>query len=331
MLSGDLTTMSLADVLQWADATSASGTLVLERPTGTVWFRLQQRTLVAMRQPDVRSVALSQLDLENQPHPTDPLPQGIVAVEALYDEFLDSEATFRFESDFDAADDEVIELSLWIPEAVMEGMRHKDEWPDISALYPTDAAHMHRAEGPTPATFTVLQQAILHCAELGVSLADARLSLGLSRPGLLRGVENLRRLGLVIVDGAPVGGNLTDKLINQATLLLRERQFSEATHVFAALLSADPGSARIKALLREAEREQVAFLYERVPAEAVVQRTPRLQSIKNLSRSDREVIEHLNDRWDVSTVVLASRLREVETLKSLDKLHRMEAVSLVLR
>jgi hypothetical protein len=234
-------------------------------------------------------------------------------------------------TEFDPADDEVVELDLWIPEAVMEGMRHKDEWPDIAALYPNDSARMHRAEGPTLPSMTRLQQAVLHCGELGITLSDARLSLGLSRPGLLRAVENLRRLGLLIVDGAPVGGNLTDKLINQATVLLRERQFTEATHVFAALLSADPGSERIKRLLREAEREQVAFLYDRVPAEAVVKRTPRLQAVKNLSRSDREVMEHLNDRWDVSTVVLASRLREVETLKSLDKLHRMEAVQLVMR
>lgn len=318
--------MSLADILQWADATGMTGTLLIERATGVSWVRIEGRSLVAMRRPDVRSVPVAQLHPELSHLDAPPLPDAQVAVEAFYDQFLDGEADFRFHRDYDAGQDESVSLSVWLPEVVMEGLRHKDEWPRITELYATDSARLHRAHAPSVAGLSVTQEAILYCADGELSLSDARLCLGLSRPALLRNVDSVRRLGLVVVDGAPQGGNLTDKLINQATQLLRQQQFAEAAHVFGSLLSADPGSARIKRLLREAEREQVEYLYARVPQSAVVKRLPRLQQIRQLSRADRLVVEQLNDRWDVATVVLASPLREVETLKSLDKLHRMEGV-----
>ena len=330
MLSGDLKTMSLADVLQWADANSVSGTLVIERPTGEVCIRIDQRSLVGTTKPDARAVPLSQLHPELPGFDASDIPDSSIALSFFYDQFLDSEATFRFEGPDALETPEIVEVSIWLPEAVMEGLRHMDEWPKINAMYRNDTAHLHRAYAPSVNDLDPAQLAILRCADAEISLSDARLSLGLSRPAFLRGVDGLRRLGLIVVDGAPEGGDLTEKLINQATQLLRAQQFSEAAHVFSALLSADPGSDRIKRLLREAERDQVAYLYERLPAEAAVHRTPRIDVIKNLSRADRLVIEHINDRWDVSTVVLASPLREVETLKTLDKLLKMEALTLIL-
>jgi len=62
-----------------------------------------------------------------------------------------------------------------------------------------------------------------------------------------------------------------------------------------------------------------------------VRKRSRLNALEpRLSRADREVVELINDRWDVASLVLASPLREVETLKTLRKLHRMEGIELLL-
>jgi hypothetical protein len=148
---------------------------------------------------------------------------------------------------------------------------------------------------------------------------------------LLRNVDVLRKLGCVLVDGAPEVADLTEQLVQKTLLLVREKQFDEALHVFAALLSSEPGSPRIRALLKMVEREHVEHLYTAVPPRALVRKTQRLGMLESrLTRADREVVERINDRWDVASLVLASALREVETLKTLRKLHRMEAIELAL-
>jgi hypothetical protein len=113
--------------------------------------------------------------------------------------------------------------------------------------------------------------------------------------------------------------------------LLREKQFDEAAHVFAALLATAPGSQRIREFLRRVEREQIAELYRSVPAQATVRKKPRMALAEIwLTNADREVVSRINDRWDVATLVLTCPMREVDTLKALRKLRQLEAVELLL-
>ena len=90
-------------------------------------------------------------------------------------------------------------------------------------------------------------------------------------------------------------------------------------------------------LLREAEREQVAALYEELSPMAV----PVLlggAGVARLARraggsasTDREVAGRVNGRWDVASIALACPLREVETLKALRKLVRLGLLDLIER
>jgi hypothetical protein len=330
MLTGDLSTMSLADVLQWADSIRASGVLTIARPSGPLWMQIANRHVVACVQPENRGVVP-----HNLPATVDrsKLELGLpaLALEMLYDQFLVADDDFRFEPARAPAGPSV-GLEIALQEVVMIGMQYLDEWHEVRGLYPNGHARIRRMESQQQAeSFSATQQALLAVAELEMTINDARLCLGISQPALLRNVDTLRRLGCVLVDGAPEVADVTEQFVHKTMVLVREKQFDEAAHVFAALLSTDPDSRRIRELLRMVEREHIVSLYNEVPARAIVRKHRRLHTLENrLTRSDREVVERINDRRDIATLVLASPLREVETLKCLRKLHRMEAVELLL-
>jgi hypothetical protein len=329
MLTGDLSTMSLADVLQWADSIRAHGVLTIARPSGPLWMQIADRHVIAAVRPENRgvlphnlaaSVDRSKLELGLQ----------ALALEMLYDQFLVADDDFRFESGRTPAEPGVA-LEIPLQEVVMIGMQYLDEWIEVRGLYPNGHARVRRMETPQAESFSATQQALLAVAELEMTINDARLCLGLSQPALLRNVDTLRRLGCVLVDGAPEVADVTEQFVHKTMVLVREKQFDEAAHVFAALLSTDPDSRRMRELLRMVEREHITDLYNEVPARAIVRKHRRLATLENrLTRSDREVVERNNDRRDIATLVLASPLREVETLKCIRKLHRMEAVELLL-
>jgi DNA-binding Lrp family transcriptional regulator len=180
----------------------------------------------------------------------------------------------------------------------------------------------------SPSELTAVQQAVLRCVRRNQTLAEIRMTIGLSRPALLRRLDELRALGYVSVEGAPSRGDLSGRLVSQAKKLMKEKQFDEAAHVFGALLSSDPTARSVRALLREAEREQVLWLYDEIPAHSVPKLIRKDLDRRTLTHADRELLDRINGVWDVAVLVLSSPLREVETLKTLRKLRRLRAIEL---
>ncbi|HKU42200.1 MAG TPA: DUF4388 domain-containing protein, partial [Polyangiales bacterium] len=93
MLSGDLRTLPLADLLQWADSSRTRGLLTIGRPSGAVWMHIVERAVVACVKPLSQSTMLPNLGGEVE------LAASAVATEMLFDQFLDSDDRFRFEPD----------------------------------------------------------------------------------------------------------------------------------------------------------------------------------------------------------------------------------------
>ncbi len=326
MLQGDLQTFPLPDLLQWLDQSRRTGVVEVDAGEGTpFWLEVRDRRIVAAARPPPEPAGLAALARWHPAAAPDALAPEACA-DRLVDLFLSPAlGRFTFVDEVSGFDDGV-RLDVGLGHMTIEGLRRLDEWPGLDRRYPSEAALL-RAAGAGQGR-TVAQRALLDAARQGVSLGEARLALGISRPAVLRRVEALRDLGLVEVEGVAAHPDPVARLVGQAQALVAQRQFDEASIVFKTLLAADPSDRRVRTLLREAEREQLAALYEELSPVAVPVLTGGAASLdtavgRRLSPADRDVADRVNGRWDVASIALASPLREVETLKALRRLVRL--------
>jgi tetratricopeptide (TPR) repeat protein len=331
MLQGDLATYPLSDLFQWLDQSRRAAVLEIDTADGApFWIEFRDRRIVASARPPGEPTGLGTLAGWR---PTERLE--VLWPEACADRIVDlflTPAHGRFTLQDEAAGfDDGVPLDLGIGQMTLEGLRRLDEWPELDRRYPSDGALLcadHAGRPRTPG-----QRALLEAARRRVSLAEARLALALSRPAVLRRVEALRELGLAHVEGVAGHADPVSRLVDQAQALVAQRQFDEAAIVFRSLLAADPADRRVRNLLREAERDQVAALYEELSPIAVPRLLGGADSLaspagRRLGATDREVAARVNGRWDVASIALACPLREVETLKALRKLARLGIVGL---
>jgi hypothetical protein len=325
VLQGDLATFPLADLLQWLDQSRRAGVLELDPGAGApLWLEVRDRRIVQSARP-AEPAGLGSLASWRPPE-----AQEALASEACVDRIVDlflSPGQGRFTVfDDPSGFDDGVPLAAGLGQMTLEGLRRLDEWPDLDRRYPSDAALLRAprgGRGRTPG-----QRALLDAARHGVSIGEARLALGVSRPAILRRVEALRDLGLAEVEGVSGQADPVTRLVAQAQALVMEGQFDEASIVFKTLLASDPSDRRVRALLQEAEREQVAALYGELSPVAVPALSGDVAGLdtpagRRLTATDREVAGRVNGRWDVASIALASPLREVETLKALRKLVRL--------
>lgn len=305
--------MALADVLQWADATRARALVRVEGRDGiSAWLVTADRMVVAASPPPVTG------KLSGDGTPSAPGP-GLSAStrEALLDVFLWRDGRFELREGA-ARPDTSVELELPLQFLVMEGLRLLDEQAQIESLYPDDKARI-AATDREPEDLDTIESAIHQVAQQAPSLSEARIVLGLSRPAFLRRVDPLRVRGYVEVEGIAHGPDLGANLLDQAQILLRERQFAEAAHVFRSLLASNPADARARRLLQEAERLEVEAAYELFSPTDVVSVAGDAQAVR-VAGADQAVLDCLTRPRSVAVLVLVSPLREVETLKSLHRL-----------
>jgi hypothetical protein len=331
VLSGELSTFPLADLFQWIDNSRRSGIIEIEVEDGPpFWVQVVDRRVVAAAPPPAPTPGL--LSLARWTHP---MPVEMLWPEACMDRLVDlflSQGTGRFNFVDDTAGfDDGVPLDLGVGQVALEGMRRLDEWPLLDRAYPDESAAL-RADNPGRARTPGLE-AVLESAKAGLSIAEARLALVLSRMAILRRIEALREMGLAHAEGSAGRTDPISSLIDKAQTLVRERQFDEAGLVFRSLLAADPADRRVRHLLREAEREQVASLYEELSPVAVPVLLGGGSGLdspagRRLTATDREVAGRINGRWDVASIALDCPLREVETLKTIRKLVRLGLLDL---
>src|SRR5258708_11767318 len=126
MLSGDFATMGLADVLQWIDATRGSGVLSIERSAESLWIHVRARNIVRVSEPPNRAVPLSALGGDDLPLDVATLSPDL-AIEHLYDQFLDTDGRFTFDAHGEPAGRVPGDRPL--RQLPLESLRTPDEWP----------------------------------------------------------------------------------------------------------------------------------------------------------------------------------------------------------
>lgn len=303
-LSGPLKVMPLEELLQWLDQTGRAGVITLQRSDGfESWMAVKERELTHASAPVLEGSLPGGGERE----------RSAAALEGLLDLFVVGEGSFRF---VPRAPVPAGGAALGRPLSflAMEGLRLRDEWPRLEAGFPDESASL-RANG-TVQTGHAVHDAILALARERLSLGDARLRLGLSRPAMLRRAGELVDRGLLAVEGRAARVDPVAVMLAQASTLLGEGQFAEAAHVFRTLLASDPLDARARQLLAQAEQAEVRSLARALPPRAMLER------VKTASPPGQAgvVLDLVADGRPVAFVLLASPLREVETLRVIAQL-----------
>lgn len=303
-LLGPLAVMPLEELLQWLDQTGRAGVIAIERSDGfDSWLAVKEREL-SHASPPV---------LEGSLRGGTPAEQAAAALEGVLDMFVMSEGRFRFTPRAPLPDG-ALALGQPLAFVAMEGLRLRDEWARLDTTYSDEGASL-RANGSV-VTGNPVHDAILVQARERRSLGDTRLRLGLSRPAMLRRVGELVDRGLLAVEGAPERVDPVALMLAQAATLVGEGQFAEAAHVFRTLLASDPLDARARQLLARTEQAEARTLSRALPQRANLERNKSTA----LPGQAGVVLDLVADGRPVAYVVLASPLREVETLRLIAQL-----------
>ncbi|HYO54321.1 DUF4388 domain-containing protein, partial [Archangium sp.] len=345
-LHGDFSSFPLPELLQWLDSSRKTGTLqllsweggerklfllsgqVLAVANEGLWGRVA-RVLSLAKLADGAQVlaALKALppggeDLESlfRSHKVELKVVRELVREEMFGSMVDQtrggHGAFHWTEDLDRSGEEWAPCEMSLRELLFESLRWVDEQPDVDRVLPGDALTVRSRVQPSPRQPLMHRILLTMCAG-GQNLGRLRLSLGLSRSSTTRRIFELLRAKQVEVEGAPevVVDPVTD-MLEKGAVLLREGQYDAAELVCASLLASDPTDRRVREFARMVQSEHVASLYAELPplVVPVLRSDPEAQTL--LKPEERQVAGLVNGSWDVSTLVLASPARELETLKT---------------
>lgn len=339
---GDLSSYPLPDLLQWLDSSRKSGALSLSWEAGQRKVFLLSGQIIASSVPGLwerlsrvveqtgvvrGDVALAGLKRAQSMGPGVDEALRELAEEELIGSLVDlipTHGQFHWTEDMDRGEDEWISLDVSLRHVLFETLRRMDEVRDVERALPHEQLVIRAAVGAKPAH--ALQRAIqgIVSAADDVTLSRVRIALGLPRSVVARAVFDMLRTGRAVVMGAaPVEVDPIADMLEKGAVLVRERQFDAAGLIFASLLQSDPGDRRVREFARMVEREHVAALYLELPP---VTRFAGLQEpaqLSNLRPEERAIIRFFDTGWDLSSVVLGSTQRELDTLRTVMRLVRM--------
>jgi hypothetical protein len=352
-LHGDFSSFPLPELLQWLDSSRKTGTLqllsweggerklfllsgqVLAVANEGLWGRVA-RVLALAKLADGAEVlaALKALppggeDVDSvfRAHKVEPkLVRELVREEmfgSMVDQTRGGHGAFHWTEDLDRSGEEWAPCEMSLRELLFESLRWVDEQADVDRVLPGDALTVRSKVQPSPRQ-PLMHRILLSMCAGGQNLGRLRLSLGLSRSSTTRRVFELLRAKQVEVEGAPevVVDPVTD-MLEKGAVLVREGQYDAAELVCSSLLASDPTDRRVREFARMVQSEHMAALYAELPPLAVPAPLPDPASQALLKPEERQVLGLVNGAWDVSSLVLASPVRELETLKTLAKLMRM--------
>jgi hypothetical protein len=254
------------------------------------------------------------------------------AFTAVLDLFFHEEGSFHFScasagGPF-ALDDRPITSTLVHPistkKLALEAMRRLDDWGRIRAVLPSNLTVVYAVEGSS--TSEVWRE----LRDLGgpVAIGDLCLRLRKSRFAVYKELYDLHAVGLVGVDpatlevGGAAGLGPVGVLMDNARLLVQEEQFDEAREVLSTVLSLEPENRDARDLMKRLRQAQLSYLYEQIPPHKVPVLAVSRGTLGALKLSPKEnyLVSRFDGKWDVATLVVATPLGELETLRMLKKL-----------
>jgi hypothetical protein len=209
-------------------------------------------------------------------------------------------------------------------EMLVEAMHRIDDWRRFREIMPSAYTVVRGLEGDS---VNPVWRELRRIGE-PLSVGALGLRMPLSRYDVHRLLFEAHQQGIVAVDqlggGQPDHAHLgsVETLVESARVLMDEQQFDEAREVLATAVSLDPDAAGARRLLRDLRQTQLAYLYEQIPPHRVPVIAASREQLAGMDLAPREayLVSRLTGRLDVATLVVATPLSEIETLRILRKL-----------
>ena len=350
-LHGDLTSIPLPELLQWLDGARKSGALTLAWEGGERKLFIEQGHVVAAALPGFREriarllatlgegeagqvlAAFAEMgDGEDAEARFAARGLHLRAVrELVRDELLGAvvdltlagRGQFHWTEDGDRTQDLWAPAELGLRELLFESLRWMDEQPEVDRALPFDSLTVRARRGVLPPAAFLPRVLVRACGQ-GQHLGKLRLTVGSPRSAINRRLYELMRANLVEVEGAPrLEADPVADMLEKGAVLVREAQYDAAGLICSSLLASDPADRRVREFARLVLLEHVAALYAELPPVAVAVLVQSGEALSLLKPEERQVAGLVNGSWDVSTLVLASPVRELDTLRILAKLVRL--------
>jgi len=226
-----------------------------------------------------------------------------------------------FPTEFPA--ENLLEHPISTQQLLMDAMRQLDEWQRIQAVFPNPYVIVHALEGTSDNR--VWKE--LHRAGGLLSVGELTLRVGRSRFFVHKLLYEAYQSGLVAIDeqsSMPADATRDEPLemlLRNARILLGEHQHEEARQVLATALNVEPNNREARTLLGELRGAHLASLYQLVPPHRVpvLALAPDALADLDLTPRERYLASRLDGRWDVASLVVATPLSELDTLRTLKK------------
>ncbi len=206
---------------------------------------------------------------------------------------------------------------------IFEGMRRLDEWNRIREIFPNGYVVVHALSGMSENPVWV------ELRKLGapISVGELCLRLGGGRFSVFKDLYDAYQQNMIGLDLALKGKTAqanqspVDMLLENARILLEEKQFDEARALLTTAANLDPDHHTARDLLKQLREAQLESLYQQIPPHQIPVLTQSLDQLKAYDLSPRETFlaSRLTGKWDVATLVVMTPMGELETLRTIQK------------
>jgi hypothetical protein len=367
-LTGNLSTMSLPDLLQWLNGALKTGTLEVRQgihvkkiqfQKGEIWssssndpteylgqFLLSHRIISeedlqqGMETQKKTGLMLGKILLEQGKLTEEELERylSLKAEETIFSIFLWEEARFEFEEGL-ADVDRYVPLRLSINEVLLKGLSRYDELQHIKKVFGTFATIVGRTATEPGAEFlsNPRRAAIWERIDAQRSISDIALELHTSEflaceaVHLLlqmKHVEIVRRVSFAELDDGVV--SRTDDPLAEARRQMLDGNLEQALDVVDSA-SREVQAAELADLQQQAQKAFLEQAYqEDLPPDKVPYLLRPVESLtkENLNPQEGFLLTRINGTWDIRAVVTVAPFSELEVIRSLRSLRDREIIGL---
>jgi len=364
MISGNLWTMGLHEILQWVSTGRKTGTLEIEKDpvVKRILFRdgsicsswsndpreslgqflirtrrvTEEQLFKALTRAGDQGRMLGAILIEDGLLGEDELRSSLQAKaeESIYDLFLWADGRFEFK-DGELPGELTVQIDMPVTAVILEGIRRVDEWKRIQTVFPSRQTSF-KLKGAGVDGLSADERQAVGLAAAGKTLAAIALELRRSDFDAAALFFDLYQRGLVVVDKVQpdpeehVLSRIKD-LLDSARGHLDERRYDAALKDYEAVLKLDRLNQTAKnglvVVFESRSRERALRL---VPRDKVPHLAVDFVTLTRQSFDPHEgfVLSRVNGQWDVQSILKLCPMAEEETLLIFARLLEKEVIEL---